>query len=70
VQSNAPAPWSAFIADKENHAMTRKTVKPATKQNKAGNRDNRLDTVLGALEKKAPAGNAPRGTCRRFIYCI
>jgi hypothetical protein len=26
--------------------------------------------VLGALEKKAPAGNAPRGTCRRFIYCF
>lgn len=50
--------------------MTRKTVKPATKQNKAGNRDNRLDTVLGALEKKAPAGNAPRSTCRRFIYCF
>lgn len=29
-----------------------------------------LDAVLGALDKKAPASNAARGSCTRFIYCI
>jgi len=31
---------------------------------------NRLDAVLGALDKKAPGSTAARGSCTRFIYCI
>lgn len=45
-------------------------MKSKTPQTKTATRDQRLDAVLGALDKKAPAGAAPRGTCTRFIYCF
>lgn len=46
--------------------MKRKT----TPQTRTASRDQRLDAVLGALEKKAPTGQAPAGSCRRLIYCF
>lgn len=65
--SNAVASAAAFPSTlKENHAMKRKT----TPQTRTATRDQRLDAVLGALEKKAPTGQAPAGSCRRLIYCF
>ena len=50
--------------------MKRKTTQHKSVQTRSASRDQRLDAVLGALEKKTPAGQAPAGTCTRFIYCF
>lgn len=46
----------------KSHAMKSKSSQTKTA--------SRLDAVLGALDKKAPASTAARGSCTRFIYCI
>lgn len=33
-------------------------------------RNARLDTVLGALDKKASGRGSVRGSCSRWIYCF
>jgi hypothetical protein len=69
--SNALASASAFPSTlKENHAMKRKTTQHKSVQTRSAARDQRLDAVLGSLEKKAATGHAPVGSCSRFIYCI
>lgn len=50
--------------------MKRKTTQHKSVQTRSAARDQRLDAVLGSLEKKAATGNAPVGSCSRFIYCI
>jgi len=47
--------------------MKSRDTKSKTAQTKTA---NRLDAVLGALDKKASGSAAARGSCTRFIYCI
>lgn len=45
-------------------------MKSKNPQTKTAGRNGRLDAVLGALDKKAPARASARGSCTRFIYCV
>lgn len=51
----------------KSSAMKNSATKPKAPQATTA---NRLDTVLGALDKKAPGNAQARGTCTRFIYCF
>lgn len=45
-------------------------MKSKKSQIKPSGRNDRLDSVLGALDKKAPGRASVRGSCTRWIYCV